>query len=283
MYIELSAKRKNHENVDDFINSFRSYFWLEKHHWYIRSHYYQTSHSLDIYLYTLPYVFNDLTRYVSASNDRSTLPQALNSSHHYDRVHTIKNAFILRIQVHNIRNLTIDLPFNDRLFEFLPTFHRLNSLTVSSRYNNADRCLQLLLDRAPCLYSLSIKSWPDSQTPIVGNTSPSLRRLDLRMAEYTTLQHVFTVEECKAIAEVSLGWQCEELLIRVNDHNSIRTLLNLPQLRLLNVLCRFYQPVFSRWELLETNVLLEFLRDSLPPSHILLENNHSDSIWICRK
>ena len=83
---------------------------------------------------------------------------------HYDYVHSLIN-FKRKISFHsslvfqNIRNLHIDLPFNEHFWSIVPTINQLISLKIE-RFNNNKACLQLqtLLDQSPNLYSLKFKS-----------------------------------------------------------------------------------------------------------------------------
>jgi hypothetical protein len=86
--------------------------------------------------------------------------------------------------------------------------------------------LQSLLDRAPNLYSLTIKSWPDSQIPLVENVSSSLRRLDLERCRKWRGRPFFSREECNIFIRSPLAMQCEELLIQLQTYESALDLIN---------------------------------------------------------
>jgi hypothetical protein len=63
----------------------------------------------------------------------------------------------------------------------VPIFSQLTSIDVFLTDDDAQFHLQSLLDRSPCLYSLTIHSWSTSQVPAADNINASVRRLDLRL------------------------------------------------------------------------------------------------------
>ena len=67
------------------------------------------------------------------------------------------------LQLSHIRNLSINLHFETNLWKDVPVFSRLLSITILSTDTNASFHLQSLLDRSPCLDSLTIQSWPSSK------------------------------------------------------------------------------------------------------------------------
>ncbi|CAF4440895.1 unnamed protein product, partial [Rotaria sp. Silwood2] len=96
--------------------------------------------------------------------------------------------------------------------------------------------LQSLLDRSPCLNSLIISSWPSSEVPIVKNTNASLRQLDLRWPSRWSCSLELNSEECNTFIHSPLAMQCEKLLIKVKNRESILDLVNgMGNLRILHI------------------------------------------------
>jgi hypothetical protein len=82
-----------------------------------------------------------------------------------------------------------------------PVFHQLISITILSTDNNAQFHLQSLLNRSPYLHSLYFRN-----------------------------------EACEILIHSILGMQCEELLIKVKNHESILKLVNeICHLRILQI------------------------------------------------
>ena len=141
MKLNLYHEENNEEQVDQLMNSFRSRFWLEKHQWYIRSHFKSELNCMAILLYTLPYAFVDFDSKTLLMPYKFFFTRGLSS-----------------IYFSNIRNLRINLPVGEIFWKIVPTIHQLQSLTVSSVDVDALSHLQTLLNRVPELQSLKIQS-----------------------------------------------------------------------------------------------------------------------------
>jgi hypothetical protein len=172
---------------------------------------------------------------------KSTCPQD-NDYCSYDKVNNLHyksplfTDYFSLIQFPNVRNLHINLPFNEYFWQIIPTLHQLNSLTVLSAKENAQLDLQSILDRAPYLYSLTIKSWTTSQIPVVQNSNLSVGRLDIREYRGWGVSSYFSIEECKTFIHSPLAMQCEELLIKVENRESILDLMNnMGNIRILHI------------------------------------------------
>jgi hypothetical protein len=286
MHIQFRGKKNNEHNVDALVDSFRTRFWLEKHRWLIRCHYRSENLYTSILLYSLPNTFGDVELNMLTIPYKSTCPQ--DTDHRlYDRVNNLCYGSWLHerhpfLQFFNIRNLSIHLPFNKNFGEIIPTLHQLNSLTVLSAKEDAQFHLQSLLDRAPCLYSLTIKSWPLSQMPVVENTyNASVRRLDLRLHRRGISSSFFSIKECNTFfsrkecntfIRSPLGAQCEELLIQVENHDSVLDLINnMGNLRMLHIEYQFDSKSFSvdnRYER-KSDIFVKWLQDQLPTACII--------------
>jgi len=290
MHIQFRGEKNNEHSVDALVDSFRTIFWLEKHRWFIRCHYRSENLYTSILLYSLPYTFGDVELNMLTIPYKSTCPQ--DTDHRlYDRVNNLCYDSWLHenhsfVQFFNIRNLSIHLPLNKNFGEIIPTLRQLNSLTVLSAKENAQFQLQSLLDRAPFLYSLTIKSWPLSQIPVVKDTyNASIRRLDLRLHSRES-GSFFSREECNTFICSPLGAQCEELLIQVEDHDSIFDLVNnMANLRMLHIEYQFsskFLSMYNRYER-KSEVFFKWLQDQLPTTCIISEPSHSFNslkLWI---
>ncbi|CAF4318300.1 unnamed protein product, partial [Adineta steineri] len=202
----------NEEEINEFMDTYRTPFWLIDHQWFIRCHW-----GLDfknIYVYTLPYAFSFLS---FIQNDQNTFTMSTcpnkNDYYTYNRVSTLlssNDSFIYHIHFNNIRHLELTLPVSDHFLTAFPRFDRLISLTVSSDSDSDVDIvlsqLQILINRAPCLYFNSI------------------RRLDLISGHYLKRNYCFNSEQCTTFLRSSLAKQCHVLEIVINDRSNIEKL-----------------------------------------------------------
>ena len=288
MHIPFRGDMNHEQSLQKLVDSFSIDFWLKKHQWYIRCHQGFNSDCKSILLYSLPYTFNDFNLNIFTTTYKTTCPRDINNSP-YHRVNNLRYDSLLSedrgfVQFFNLRSLSIHLPFNKHFEVIVPTLCRLNSLTILSTKENAPFSLQSLLDRAPCLYSLTIQSWPFLQVPLVENTSSSVRQLDLRLDGRGGIGSFFSEVECHHFMRSPLGIQSEQLLIKVEDYRNILDLLNhMENLRLLIVECQLRSTSFERYER-ESGVLIKWLRDQLPPTSIISKSRlifNSLKLWIC--
>ncbi|CAF1594051.1 unnamed protein product [Rotaria sp. Silwood1] len=249
MHIKLEDDDDKQLKIDKLIASFQSSFWLDEHQWFVRCHYVEECCLNSIILYTLPYAFGYFDPIVKISS-KSTCPHE-NDYWSYNRVHSliyrtpiIRESTLCKIAFPNIHHLRLSLPSNDQFWSVITTLDQLISLDLALHdddYNNDVRSqLQVVLDRAPRLYSLAFRSWSDSQMCLVDNRSLSVRRLDLQgYDEDWLVERWFNDEECAKLCCSSLGIQCEVLLIRVEHRTTILDLVNrMTNLRALNIKCR---------------------------------------------
>jgi hypothetical protein len=145
---------------------------------------------------------------------------------------TLNNSFVSSIRFHNIRHLKMTIPFADRFLFVLPRLDQLISLNVSSdSEDDADIALsqlQILIDRAPRVYFLTISHWDSSiiQHLPLNLTSNSIRRLDMQSDHYLKRDRCFNREQCAAFLRSPLAQQCEVLQIVVNDRSIVDDLIN---------------------------------------------------------
>ena len=138
----------------------------------------------------------------------------------------------------NVDHLVTNIPYNEYLFSLLPNLNRLSSLDITLyEYFSLSR-LQVLLHRAPHLYSLTIKSFdrPSSVEMIIESTSTSVRRLDLQGYIPYSECFCFVEELCFQFSQSPLGRNCEMLSITVENRSNIICLIeNMINLRTLHV------------------------------------------------
>ncbi|CAF2680320.1 unnamed protein product [Rotaria sp. Silwood2] len=243
--LKLTRKLKNDRNweqhLDELIDSFRSRFWLEERRWFVQCDW--DPDVAAIYLYTLPYAFEHFTVNFPLIF-KSTCPH-VKCHCSYNRVRRLKylpsiseNINQCHISFCNVQDLTIYLPLTNHLWMIVPKFHQLTSLCVS--WYNYDKDfpdqLQLLLDRAPNLYSLSIETWRSQTTQLapVKITHASIRRLD-----FYNYNYYYNNEDCSILSRSPLGIQCEILRISVENRTCVLDLVDkMANLRQLIVQCR---------------------------------------------
>jgi hypothetical protein len=98
--------------------------------------------------------------------------------------------------------------------------------------------LQMLLDRAPNLYSLTFSCGKLSapELSLLTNSSLSVRHLDLHGYTEHTDWHWFNSQQCAALCKSPLGIQCEMLRIKVeNPMDVVELVYSMAYLRALNV------------------------------------------------
>lgn len=139
----------------------------------------------------------------------------------------------------NTRNLFLELPFEQGFSKFIPKLDQLISLNVSfhTKYPNSSD-LQVLLDRAPNLYSLNIvcPGMPITKFFLTDIRNVSVRSLGLPHIDSFSASIFYNLEQCVVLSHSPLGKQCEILSIGVLNKECIIYLINeMINLRLLTV------------------------------------------------
>ncbi|CAF4027271.1 unnamed protein product [Rotaria sp. Silwood1] len=202
MLFYIGDNENKEQRVDDLLNSFRTRFWLEEHQWYVRCDWdrcQQDSCRDDIFLYTLPYTFNDYYLHDSIIKEKSTCPDV--------------NFWLVMPRLDHLKSLSVGID------DLVQTFDTLCQL-------------QTILDRAPRLYSLTFERWPETFTdmPPFNYSSNSVRLLHLQ-----DIDRPYNHRQCVILSRSSLGKQCEILSITVKYRRSILYLLRkMTNLRALN-------------------------------------------------
>ncbi|CAF1463830.1 unnamed protein product [Rotaria magnacalcarata] len=157
---------------NQIFESFRAKFWIDDHQWFVRCHWYSSDeqYRLDfIDLFTLPYTFKDFLSYTGCTLAKSTCPTD-DQYWSFDQVNNLcygsshfKSSIVSRIRFSHIEYLSLRLPFNDQFLSVVSTLDRLTLSCISvNNHKKPDNILsqmQMLLDRAPNLLSLSIFSF----------------------------------------------------------------------------------------------------------------------------
>jgi len=114
---------------------------------------------------------------------------------------------------HKIRHLTVLFPINDYFYSVIPKLDLLISLNVSLFHSDDSSNFQVLLDRTPHLYALTLTNWFSIGEILTKITSHSIRRLDFQHNNSSNNGPWFDSEQCINLSHSSLGIQCEVLLI----------------------------------------------------------------------
>ena len=237
---------ENHrETFERYFATYRTSFWIERR-WFIRFHWGFWAKYLSIYLYSLPYAFND---YPIPSNMlnfqiRSTCPDDL-SLFSYDSIRHIgyepsmfKDQVMSQIQLMNVEKLFVELPFDSRFLSLVPTFCNLRSLVIDVPSTDSEFQLQLVLDVSPRLEILLFRSWTTTAMPPYRLSSPSIDRLDVEGEDPHRREYRYNGEQCLQLIRSPLGRQCRVLTIRVEDIECIVLLASMmTKLRTLHVQC----------------------------------------------
>jgi hypothetical protein len=236
------SNNKNKEiQLNEIINSYQTKFWINEHQWFIRCHWYtidvdERFNFIDVF--TIPYAFDSFWEdnicllgksTVLYDNEYLQCPcvKTLNygSSSFTDPIRS-------RLRFNNLEHLSLSLPFNERFFFIVSKFSRLRSLFIytekQKNLNNIRFQLQLILDQASRLHSLEFSTWSrsDSEAPLTGLYSASVRQLDLIRFTFNDQIYHFDEKEILQLSRSPLGIQCEFLSITVKKRNNILDLIN---------------------------------------------------------
>lgn len=250
----------------DIIDTFTSDFWLNKHRWYVQGNRY----GYDVFfVYTIPYSFNDYSIPSDKPYSRKeTYYSNFQDGMLYDNVHYLSCDSFPKFQFYNrfphLHHLAIALPLIKNFWTFVPTFDQLRRLDISLShkriYHGDTSCqLQAILERAPKLTTLTIKSSIASLLPLLESTSKSIIKLDLQ-----SLDQYFNHSDCATLFLSSLGKQCKILSIAVaNQMNILQLVKEMPQLQTLNV-----KHPYNRYRIdsssASNNQFIKWLRHQLP-------------------
>lgn len=245
MMIELSFLEDLDEQINQLLDSYRSDYWIEEHRWFVQCDWWSTKGINHALLYTLPYAF-DTFHYYDDLQSKSTHFNPINSFT-YHRVQTLHhtnrkrdfsiNSFPSRMIFPNIRQLKVTLPCDEQFWSVIPTLDRLISLQAIFNQDFGYSQLQMLLDRAPRLYSINVSHLNKTLMNSFDLHSTSIRRVEFcQNIGYDS--RYFNTIECTILAHSSLISQCKVLIIDLASHNDILHLTELmPHLQVLHMRC----------------------------------------------
>ncbi|CAF0772523.1 unnamed protein product [Rotaria sordida] len=94
MSTPLSNQDNKEDKIDEILNSFYSQFWIEKHQWFIQCYWITADTSSIVYVYTLPYAFQDFF-YIGNVRLKSTCP----NNNQYEFPFNIKHSSIRQLDL----------------------------------------------------------------------------------------------------------------------------------------------------------------------------------------
>jgi hypothetical protein len=291
MNFQFSDDYNKDEQIEQLLETFRTDFWIKQHQWFVRCDWNPFDSFDRIYLYTLPYDFGDFF-YFDTIQSRSTYP-SISKDFSYDRVNILRQSFSENLPIESINylsprfykiyDLKISIPFSQNFSSCIASLDQLNSLDVTICDDSSYSQLQLLLDRAPHLYSLTLRSAGNIQISLLELSNASIRRLDLMTKSTYRLQY-FNHNECiKILAQSSIGKQCEVLLISVENRTIICELIQMmSNLRSITFQCKEDKCKYR--ESLSTNdEVLHWLVEHLSSEFMIVRDKRQISkihIWI---
>jgi hypothetical protein len=291
MNFQFSDDYNKDEQIEQLLETFQTDFWIKQHQWFVRCDWNPFDSFNRIYLYTLPYDFGDFF-YFDTIQSRSTYP-SISKDFSYDRVNILRQSFSENLPIESINylsprfykiyDLKISIPFSQNFSSCIASLDQLNSLDVTICDDSSYSQLQLLLDRAPHLYSLTLRSAGNIQISLLELSNASIRRLDLMTKSTYRLQY-FNHNECiKILAQSSIGKQCEVLLISVENRTIICELIQImSNLRSITFQCKEDKCKYR--ESLSTNdEVLHWLVEHLSSEFMIVRDKRQISkihIWI---
>ncbi|CAF1295710.1 unnamed protein product [Rotaria sp. Silwood1] len=279
------------EMREQLIDSFRTPFWIEQRQWFIRCHWESLIESRSVWLYTLPYAFDDFD--IQNKPSKSTCPHE-NDYWSYNRVRHLIYQFPMieessthQICCPNIDRLSLDLPVTNCFWSLIPTLNRVISMKLSLKQDN-DKVrsqLQSMFDQTPRLYSLRLDLWRSSKIKIIENLNVSVHQLKIRGTTPSFDIRWFDDEECTSLGHSPLGMQCHMLHIRVAHRGCILKLINLMiNLRVLYVKCQDDKPNEVSENPSTTDDIVEWLKYNLSAKWNVSRHTFFKDciqIWIC--
>ncbi|CAF4239121.1 unnamed protein product [Rotaria sordida] len=277
------------DKINELLQTFQTDFWIKYHQWFVRCDWNPSNAFSHAILYTLPYAFNDF-HFINESYSKSTCPNEedywlYNQVQILQHENSISNNFeYFPIQFPNISHLEIILPFNEKFLSNIPSLNHLISLDVTllpgdSVYNQ----LQLLLNRAPHLHLLRFSHVSDLEIILFKIHNRSIRRLDFFTKESMLYSWYFNKEQCIALANSSLGRQCQTLVIDIKHRTNVNDLIN----NMNNLQSLIFQCKDDKWNpkiSSSTNdELIQWLHEYLPSTCLISRNTQQISIiqvWI---
>ena len=252
MLTYIKSRKTREEEIEIILQSFRSPFWFEEHHWFIQCYYSTLPISSMVYVYTLPCSFPDLY-YLDDAQVKST--SSIN--HSFVRVHNLyfTSALSTRgspIHLNEIRCLHMNISFDDFLRSMVGKFDRLETLQIdlTDQINETTiSIIQTLLDQMKHLRSFGLTSWIEGNLFPIQLKHPFIRQLDLRQLT------VSYADQCsEQLTQSSIVQQCQILSLRMHQPIDILSLIHrLENLQSLTIKCHNCQTLTTIAEFLQRN------------------------------
>jgi hypothetical protein len=275
MNLNFPHRDNINKQVDDLLDTFRTSFWLEERHWFVRCDWDPLNIFNDGILYTLPYAFDDCF-YFDAVSSKSTCSNYTDYCS-YDRVPILshgnpendssKDSILFSARFSNIRHLKISFPFDENFWSCLSSLNRLTSINVTLVHIDAAYFqLQELLNQACHLYSIKLSYSTDLLMRLFTLKSSSIRRLDFITKTKSRIRY-FNNNECDVLINSPLVLHCEVLLIGIKHRTNIIDLIHaISTLRSLTCHCK--DDEYNAWNSSSTyDELVEWLRTRLPSTY----------------
>jgi hypothetical protein len=270
------------DKIDELLATYQTDFWIKKHQWFVQCDWNPTDPLNHASLYTLPYNFNDF----HLPNELYSKSTCLNNEDFwsYEQVKNLQCKQNISdhcpIQFPNLSQLELILPFNENLFFHIPSLDHLTSLDVTLLPDDSvyDQ-LQSVLNRAPHLYLLRFSHLSELKMILFQLKNPSIRRLDFFTKESTLCSWYLNREYCLALANSSLGQQCQILVIDVEHRTNVMDLINhMTKLQSLTFECKEdkwnYKPSISTMD-----ELLQWFHEHLPSTCSISRDINKTSIF----
>jgi hypothetical protein len=260
MFSDFPNDDSKEQRIEELVNTFRTPFWLEERHWYIRCDWDRCLRcDTNIHLYTLTYPNRDLSQCQRGFRSKTTCPNV-------NDAWTFKDVHKLEYFSHPSNELVSPyLPLDDNFWCSITNFDELTSLIISSPGENVNSLnfeqIQVILDRAPRLNSLSFRlsSLESERFLTIQLIHQSIRQLHLEESD-----HFFDDQQCYLLSQSPLGIQCEILSIMVQNRTNVIDLLNtMINLRVLNVYCQDDRYIPEQSSSSFNDELIQWLKDHL--------------------
>ncbi|CAF1017227.1 unnamed protein product [Rotaria sp. Silwood1] len=235
--------RKENE-IEKFLDSFRTYFWIEKHQWFVRYDWNPSDIIGYGILYTLPYVFEDFIYSNEFSSKSTCIVDRNYSSYDYVTKFLQKNdkqnlgncSILSSFRFSNVRHLEINFPFHDNLWLIIPKFDQLTSLYIKLLGDNLNyNQLQELFNRASHLdlLTIGVDSWIPIDNEFFTLKSSSIRQVHFVRKNKLIIQYLNN-KEFDTLINSSIIYHCNVLALGIENRiqilDLIKTMSNLQSL-----------------------------------------------------
>jgi hypothetical protein len=295
MNFNFSTSNNTEEQMDELLHSFQTHFWLEERQWFVRCDVISSRDtSARVILYTLPYTFENFIYSNQCLSKSTCLNDKDYWSYDYVRVlgydqedkRILKRSIQYSPSFHYIQHLVTPLTCSTNFWSCISSLNQLISLDVSLGNGLAYSQLENLLNRAPCIDSLTLTSSSPIRSTLFQMKNIAIRRFFFLRQNYKLYIQNMTylnskddiIVPCDALINSPFRIQCEILAIEVKYRRNIVDLITaFTNLRLLIVKCRDdkwtrYQPSDDEY--------VDWLHCNLPSTCSVIREQRSSCILI---